>query len=164
MTELRKFPCGRLCSSLRRGHAAVPKTIPTGITVWNMSARRSRLSMCKRNTGVTQEFGRSCDLPIEHRDGEAVNLNLRASTNRIQLAGANRMQVWYHRAKDNEERHRNTGTASESHFECVAILLNVHASETGSDAGETACCLKEFCTNSKNFLGPVGRTREQSQL
>jgi hypothetical protein len=58
--------------------------------------------MCKRNIGVTQELGRSCDLHIEYRGGEAVNSNLQAGKRRIQLAGANRIQVWYRRAKENE--------------------------------------------------------------
>jgi len=58
--------------------------------------------MCKGNTGVAQELGRSCYLHIKHRDGEAVNSNLQAGKNRIQLAGAKRIQVWYRRAKENE--------------------------------------------------------------
>lgn len=59
--------------------------------------------MCKRNTGVTQELGSSCDLHIQHRDGEAVNSNLQAGKNRIQLAGANRIQMWYRRAKETKQ-------------------------------------------------------------
>ena len=58
--------------------------------------------MCKGNTWVAQELGRSCHLHINHRDGEAVNSNLQAGKNRIQLVRANRMLVWYRRAKENE--------------------------------------------------------------
>ena len=58
--------------------------------------------MCKRNIGVAQELGRSCPLHINHRVGEAVNSKLQAGKNRIQLAGSNRIHVWYRRAKDNE--------------------------------------------------------------
>ncbi len=51
--------------------------------------------MCKGNIGVTQELGRSCHLHINHRVGVAVNSKLPAGKNRIQLVGANRMQLWY---------------------------------------------------------------------
>ena len=64
--------------------------------------------MCKGNTGVTQELGTSCYLHIKHRDGEAVRSNLQAGKNRIQLAGANRMQVWYRRAKQSEMDRRKS--------------------------------------------------------
>jgi hypothetical protein len=60
--------------------------------------------MCKGNTGVTQELGRSCHLHIKHRGGEAVNSKLQAGGNRIQPVGANRMQMWYRRAKENEAK------------------------------------------------------------
>ena len=58
--------------------------------------------MSKRNIGVAQELGRSCPLRVNHRDGVAVDSKLQAGKDRIQLAGANRMHVWYRRAKDNE--------------------------------------------------------------
>ena len=58
--------------------------------------------MCKRNIGVAQELGRSCRLHINHRDGEAVYSKLQAGKNRIRLAGANWIRVWYRRAKENE--------------------------------------------------------------
>lgn len=58
--------------------------------------------MSKRNIGVAQELGRSCPLHINHRVGEAVYSKLQAGKPRILLVGANRMHVWYRRAKDNE--------------------------------------------------------------
>ena len=58
--------------------------------------------MCKGNIGVAQELGRSCHLHINYRAGEAVYSKLQVGKNRIHLAEANRIHVWYRRAKGNE--------------------------------------------------------------
>ena len=58
--------------------------------------------MCKRNIGVAQELGRSCQLHITHRDGVAVNSNLQADKPRIQLAGAKRVHVVVSPSEGNE--------------------------------------------------------------
>ena len=83
------------------GHAAVLKTTFTNVTVWSLLSHRSRSSMCKRNIGSPRNLGGPVTSTSTTAIGVAVNSKLQAGKPRIRLAGANRIQVWYRRAKEN---------------------------------------------------------------